>query len=72
MIDADGNKIYHYLAIKEQDVENFRNAIRAGKPYDVRDYGAVLESGFDQPDDKVKEKMTKLYGCNHNSVVTIG
>ena len=71
-IDMNDKNIYHYAAINEDRIEAFTNAVRSGQPYDLKDYGIVLQSGTGQPSDEVKEKMEKQYGCNHKSIVTIG
>ena len=65
--DMDDNQIYHYVAIKEENIENFANAVKSGKSYDLARLGIVLESGIGQPSDRIKEKMKNLYKCNHES-----
>lgn len=68
--DPQGGKIYAYVGIRADKLEEFMEAQRKGLFY-PEDFGIVLESGAGEPSDEVKEKMTKEYGFNHNAMVDI-
>ena len=70
-VDPEGQRVFHYLAVKEDLLDNLAKAMRLGKPYDLQDYGVIIESGYDEPNQELREKMEKLYNCNHNSIFKI-
>ena len=66
--NSSGQNVFHYAAIKEESIDKFLQAVNSQKPYDIKDYGMVIESGLDEPADEIKDKMEKMYGFNHNAV----
>jgi hypothetical protein len=68
--DVDGGKIYAYVAIRADKLEEFMAAQKKGVFY-PEEYGVIIESGSGEPSDEVKQKMTSEYGFNHESMVDI-
>lgn len=68
--DKDGAKIYAYVAIRADKLEEFMEAQKNGIFY-PEEYGVILESGAGEPSDEVKKKMTTEYGFNHEAMVDI-
>lgn len=66
----DGQKIFAYMAVRADKLESFIEAQKSGTFY-PEDYGIIIESGFGDPSDEVKEKMTKEYGFNHEAMLDI-
>lgn len=66
----DSKKIFAYLAIRADKLEAFMEAQKQGTFY-PEDYGIVIEAGEGEPSDEVKQKMTKEYGFNHESMLDI-
>ncbi len=66
----DGKKIYAYLAVRADKLEEFMEAQKSGTFY-PEDYGIVIESGAGDPSEEIKEKMTKEYGFNHEAMLDI-
>ena len=64
--DSQGKEVFHYFAIREEKLDDFSQALKTGEPYDLKDYGIVVESGFGKPDAKMREKMEKMYGFHHS------
>ncbi len=68
--DTTGGKIYAYVAIRADKLEDFMEAQKKGVFY-PEEYGVIIESGVGEPSDEVKAKMTSEYGFNHESMVDI-
>lgn len=68
--DKNGEKIYAYVALRADKLEEFMAAHSKGVFY-PEEYGVVLESGSGEPSDEVKKKMTSEYGFNHEAMVDI-
>jgi hypothetical protein len=68
--DTNGGKIYAYVAIRADKLEDFMEAQKNGVFY-PEEYGVIIESGAGEPSDEVKKKMTSEYGFNHDSMVDI-
>jgi hypothetical protein len=66
----EGGKIYAYMAVRADRLEAFIEAQKSGTFY-PEDYGIVIESGEGEPSEEVKQKMTKEYGFNHDSMLDI-
>lgn len=66
----DGKKLYAYLAVRADKLEEFMEAQKQGTFY-PEDYGIIIESGEGEPTDEVKKKMTEEYGFNHDSMLDI-
>ena len=66
----DGEKMFAYMAVRADKLEAFIEAQKSGTFY-PEDYGIVIESGMGEPDEEVKQKMTKEYGFNHDSMLDI-
>ncbi|MFO0820074.1 MAG: hypothetical protein U1A77_19145 [Pirellulales bacterium] len=62
----EGRKVYSYVALRQNRLEEFMEAQRKGLFYPA-DFGMVIESGDGEPSDEVKERMTREYGFNHQS-----
>ncbi len=68
--NAEGNKIFAYVAVRADKLEEFMEAQQKGIFY-PEDYGIIIESGEGEPSDAVREKMTKEYGFNHEAMIDI-
>ena len=68
--NQEGNKIYAYVAIRADKLQEFMDAQRAGLFY-PEDYGVIVESGEGEPAEEVKKKMTQEYGFNHENMIDI-
>lgn len=68
--DADQQKIYAYVAIRADKLEDFMAAQKSGS-FSPEEFGVIIESGMGEPSDEVKQKMTKEYGFNHEAMVDI-
>lgn len=68
--DPTGRKIYAYVAVRADKLEEFMEAQRKGLFY-PEEHGLILVAGEGEPTDEVKEKMTKEYGFNHNAMLDI-
>lgn len=66
----DGKKIYAYVAVRADRLEEFMEAQRKGLFY-PEDYGVVLASGDGEPAPEVRERMTREYGFNHEAMLDI-
>lgn len=66
----DGQKLYAYMAVRADKLEAFIEAQKTGTFY-PEDYGIVIESGEGEPSDEVKQKMTREYGFNHDTMLDI-
>lgn len=68
--NPDGGKIYAYVAVRADKLEEFMEAQKQGTFY-PEDFGIVVESGEGEPSDEVKHKMTAEYGFNHDAMLDI-
>ena len=68
--DPDGTRIYAYMAVRADKLESFIEAQKSGTFY-PEDYGIVIESGEGEPTEEVKEKMTREYGFNHDTMLDV-
>ena len=68
--NPDGGKIYAYIAVRADRLEDFMKAQDSGTFY-PEDYGMILESGEGEPTAAVKAKMTSEYGFNHEAMIDI-
>lgn len=66
----EGKKIYAYVAIRADRLQEFMDAQKKGAFY-PEEYGIIVEAGEGEPSQEVKEKMTKEYGFNHDEMVDI-
>jgi predicted AlkP superfamily phosphohydrolase/phosphomutase len=62
--DPDGEKVFSYVAIEADLLEEFNEAIHAGN-VDVDDFGYRIVSGFGEPSEAVRQMMTDDYGFDH-------
>jgi hypothetical protein len=68
--DPQSKKIYAYVGIRADKLEDFMEAQRKGLFY-PEDYGVVLASGEGEPDEETRERMTREYGFNHQAMIDI-
>lgn len=68
--NAEKKKIFAYVAIRADKLEEFLEAQRQGMFYPEQ-YGIILESGEGEPSDEIKARMTKEYGFNHEAMMDI-
>jgi hypothetical protein len=66
----DGGKIYAYVAVRADKLEDFMEAQRKGLFY-PEEYGMILASGESEPDAATRERMTTEYGFNHQAMMDI-
>jgi hypothetical protein len=57
---------FMYIAVRQDNMPEFQSAIRQGN-FDAEDYGFILESGTGEASANIKNKMSMLYNCNHES-----
>lgn len=65
-----GGKIFAYVALRADKMEEFMKAQQRGTFF-PEEYGIVIESGEGEPSEAIREKMTKEYGFNHETMVDI-
>ena len=70
-IDPNGEKVFSYIAIDAEQLEEFNDAVHAGN-VDVDEYGYRIVSGYGEPSEAVKQMMVDEYGFDHavSAVVT--
>lgn len=66
----DGKKIFAYIAVRADKLEEFMEAQKNGTFY-PEDYGIVIESGEGEPSEEIRKKMTEEYGFNHDAMLDI-
>ncbi len=59
---SNGKPTYYYIAVKGDRMLEFKTALDKGF-FNPQEYGAVLEWGYGEPSDQMKQKMLKEYGC---------
>jgi len=64
--DPDGEKVFSYIAIDSELLEEFNSAIHEGN-VDVDEYGFRIVSGYGEPTDAVKKMMVDEYGFDHET-----
>jgi hypothetical protein len=65
-----GSRIFAYMAVRADRLENFIAAQKTGTFY-PEDFGIVIESGEGEPGEEVREKMQREYGFNHEAMLDI-
>lgn len=68
--DPNGKRIYAYVAVRADKLEEFMEAQRKGL-FHPEEYGLVLAAGENEPDQEVRERMTREYGFNHDAMMDI-
>lgn len=68
--NEDDETEYMYLAVRHDNLEHFKDAIKAGT-FQAEDYGLILESGKGSASDDVKKKMQILYDCNDEENISV-
>ena len=71
LINTLGKEAYAYIAVRADHLKIFQTAINAGKSINLDEYGKIIESGYGQPSEEVKAKMTKEYGFDHENGVSL-
>lgn len=66
----DGEKMFAYMAVRADKLEEFIEAQKSGTFY-PEDYGVVIESGYGESSEEIRQKMTKEYGFNHDAMLDI-
>ena len=64
--DPDGEKVFSYIAIDGEMLEEFNDAIHEGN-VDVDEYGFRIVSGYGEPSEAVKQMMVDDYGFDHET-----
>ncbi len=57
-----GKSIYFIVQIDKSKFRAFDEALKQDIPMDLRDYGTVLHSGYDEPSPELKIKLREKYG----------
>ena len=65
-----GERIYAYLAVRADKLEQFMEAQTQGTFF-PEDYGIIIASGTGEPNEEVRERMTREYGFNHEAMLDI-
>lgn len=68
--DEAGRSGYLYIAVRQDDMSDFKNAIKNGD-FDADDYGIVLDQGAGKPSDETVQRMKILYNCDHDNSFSI-
>lgn len=68
--NPEGGKIYAYIAVRADKLEDFMEAQKSGTFF-PEDYGMILEAGEGEPSDEVRARMTQEYGFNHDAMMDI-
>jgi hypothetical protein len=67
IVATDGRPYWLYIAVKPSKSREFMEATRAGKTIKFRDFGEILEYGFEKEvPASMKQKMKEKYGCDDN------
>ncbi len=56
-----GEKVYAYLQISGAKMRELKKAMTTGRPYNLRNYGAVIASGFGDPTEEIKQKIAQEF-----------
>ena len=59
----DGRSTYVYAVVRASLNERFLQALQQGI---IPDFAVVVESGYGEPTEEVKQKMKKYYGFDHD------
>jgi hypothetical protein len=65
-----GERIYAYLAVRADRLDEFMEAQKRGTFY-PEEYGIIVASGTGEPNEEVRERMTREYGFNHEAMLNI-
>ncbi len=68
--DPQGDPIFAYVGIRADKLNAFVEA-QAGGMFYPEEHGVVIESGYGEPSDEVKQRMEKEYGFNHQAMTNI-
>jgi len=56
-----GDKIYNYLKLPLDKVEELINALKNGGRFDIRDFGEVIAAGLGTPTPDVRQEIESVY-----------
>ena len=59
--DEYGTPTYYYVYVRGDEMQAFGEALKRGN-FDPEEYGVVLNWGYGEPDEELKEKMKKYNG----------
>src|SRR5262245_25302567 len=65
-----GERVYAYVAVRADRLAEFMEAQRAGTFF-PEDFGIVVASGLGEPNAEVRERMTREYWFNHESMLDL-
>lgn len=65
--DPNGEKVFSYIAIDGDLLEEFNEAIHKGD-VDIDEYGVRIASGYGEPTEAVKKMMMDEYGFDHETL----
>lgn len=68
--NPSGERIYAYVAVRADKLEEFMEAQKSDTFY-PEEHGVIVESGMGEPNEEVREKMERDYGFNHNAMTDI-
>ncbi len=68
--NPEGGKIYAYVAVRADKLEEFMEAQKKGMFY-PEEHGMILAAGEGEPDQATRDRMTKEYGFNHQAMMDI-
>ena len=67
---VDGNHYFFYLAAKAIKLKQLREDTAKGD-VNLAEYGMILAFGQGEPDEEVKERITREYGFNHEKIIDL-
>ena len=67
----DGKHYYAYAAVPANALQKLIRVQRSGKPYDLRDYGTILEAGLGEPSADAEQRMEEKYGFFHEKMIVL-
>ena len=56
-----GDKIYNYLKLPVEKVDNLIEAVKNGGRFDIREYGEVVAAGLGVPTPEIKKEIEGSY-----------
>ncbi len=59
----NNEKIYYFLLVDADKEHAFKEALKGNQPFNVRDYGTVVESGHGEPPEALKEQIRIKYNA---------
>jgi len=68
--DPNGKAIFAYVGVRADMLESFMKAQSTGLFY-PEEHGVIVESGYGEPTEEIRNKMSSEYGFDHDGMIDI-